>query len=155
MKDCYEKVIPFAYPFFHPRPDSIKLPVLVRLNFKTNNAPPPVTIVITPPAEGILPDEAPDLEYQDSLLSLLYEKVNPGIVSIQVVSQLGSSQGSGFVYDTAGHVLTNYHVVEGATGLEVDFPSGVKVYGEVVGTDVDFRPGRHQSRCSRRIPLSA
>ncbi len=155
MKDSYEKVIPLAYPYFHPCHDSINCQISSGSTLKANSVPTPVILVITPPANDTLPDEAPDLEYQDSLLSLLYEKVNPGIVSIQVVSQLGASQGSGFVYDKAGHVLTNYHVVEGATGLEVDFPSGIKVYGEVVGTDTNFRPGCHQGGCSRRIPLSA
>lgn len=105
--------------------------------FQTNPAPTPVTIIVTPPANVTLPDEPLDLEYQDTLLTNLYEKVNPGIVSIQVLSDLGSSLGSGFVYDKAGHILTNYHVVEGATDLEVDFPSGMKIRGEVIGADLD------------------
>jgi S1-C subfamily serine protease len=41
------------------------------------------------------------------------------------------------VFDQAGHILTNYHVIEGITDLEVDFPSGLKVRGEVVGVDLD------------------
>jgi 2-alkenal reductase len=41
------------------------------------------------------------------------------------------------VYDKEGHIVTNYHVVEGATDLEVDFTSGLKVRGEVVGKDTD------------------
>lgn len=59
------------------------------------------------------------------------------MVAIQTLSEMGGSQGSGFVYDMQGHIITNYHVVEGATDLEVDFPSGVKVRGEVIGTDLD------------------
>jgi 2-alkenal reductase len=54
-----------------------------------------------------------------------------------VVSDSGDSQGSGFVYDLEGHILTNYHVVSDATELEVRFPSGYKVFGEIVGTDLD------------------
>jgi S1-C subfamily serine protease len=41
------------------------------------------------------------------------------------------------VYDDQGHILTNYHVVEGAKQLEVDFTSGYKIYGTVIGTDLD------------------
>jgi Trypsin-like serine proteases, typically periplasmic, contain C-terminal PDZ domain len=67
----------------------------------------------------------------------LYERVSPGVVSLLVTSDLGYAQGSGFVIDTEGHVVTNYHVVEGATKVEVDFPSGFKAYGNVVGTDLD------------------
>jgi len=73
---------------------------------------------------------------QDALVSL-YERVLPGIVSIQVAGDSGSSLGSGFVYDDQGHIITNYHVVEGANQLEVDFASGYKIYGTVVGTDLD------------------
>jgi 2-alkenal reductase len=41
------------------------------------------------------------------------------------------------VFDTQGHIVTNYHVVQNNTSLEVDFPSGAKVHGKVVGSDLD------------------
>jgi 2-alkenal reductase len=95
--------------------------------------PPSSQPVVTPRApiviEGVVQSE--------ELLIALYQQVEPGVVSIKVASDIGSGQGSGFVFDTLGHIVTNYHVVEGATYLEVDFPSGVKVRGEVVGTDLD------------------
>jgi 2-alkenal reductase len=59
------------------------------------------------------------------------------VVSIRVVTDQGEGQGSGFVIDKQGHVVTNYHVVEGANQVEVDFPSGFKAYGEVLGSDLD------------------
>lgn len=99
-------------------------------------APSPV-IVITPPSSQAIPEKAPDLEYQDTLLTTLYEHVDPGIVSIQVLSQSGGSLGSGFVFDKQGHIITNYHVVEGAQDLEVDFASGLKVRGKVIAKDTD------------------
>jgi 2-alkenal reductase len=74
---------------------------------------------------------------QDAVLTALYQKVNPGVVSIQVVTAQGGGQGSGFVYDKEGHIITNYHVVDQETDMEVDFPSGIKVPGTVVGTDTD------------------
>lgn len=70
-------------------------------------------------------------------LEAIFQKVNPGVVAIQTLTQQGGGLGSGLVYDTAGHVVTNYHVVEGATDLEVDFPSGYKVRGTVIATDLD------------------
>jgi S1-C subfamily serine protease len=103
----------------------------------SGRAPTPRAIIVTPPANVQLPQEPMDLEYQDTLLTSLYEKVNPGIVSVQVLGQLGPSLGSGFVYDTRGHIVTNYHVIEGARDLEIDFPSGMKVRGRVIGTDLD------------------
>jgi S1-C subfamily serine protease len=36
-----------------------------------------------------------------------------------------------------GHIITNYHVIEGAQDLEVNFSSGYKTRGTVIGTDVD------------------
>ena len=49
----------------------------------------------------------------------------------------GSSraQGSGFVYDSDGHVITNYHVVQGASSISVTFPDGSKYKATVVGSD--------------------
>src|SRR5690242_16242436 len=49
----------------------------------------------------------------------------------------GSSQaqGSGFVYDSDGHVITNYHVVQGASSTSVTFPDGSKYKATLVGSD--------------------
>ena len=86
-----------------------------------------------PPESFVVPDE---VLLQDALVQL-YDTVSPGVVSIQVYAQGGSGIGSGFVIDKEGHVVTNYHVVDGASEVEVHFPSGLKVYGEVIGEDLD------------------
>jgi 2-alkenal reductase len=78
-----------------------------------------------------------DTAEQQEVLVSLYERVMPGIVSLQVLGDGGGSQGSGFVYDDQGHIITNFHVVEGAQQVEVDFTTGYKVYGTVIGTDPD------------------
>ena len=70
---------------------------------------------------------------QDGLVTL-YENVSPGTVAILT----DQGQGSGFVYDTNGNIVTNYHVIEGATTVEVRFNSGFMAYGTVIGTDLDF-----------------
>jgi len=46
-------------------------------------------------------------------------------------------QGSGFVWDTEGHIITNYHVVQDAVKVEVTFADGRTVEAEVIGTDPD------------------
>lgn len=68
-------------------------------------------------------------------LPALYEQVSGGVVAIQAFSASGLSQGSGFVFDGVGHVVTNHHVISGADRIEVDFPSGDKVWATLVGAD--------------------
>jgi S1-C subfamily serine protease len=79
----------------------------------------------------------PDLRNTEEILTALYNEVNPGIVAIQVVTDAGDALGSGFVLDLKGHIVTNYHVVEGEQSIEIDFQSGYKTHGEVIGTDLD------------------
>jgi len=83
--------------------------------------------------ESVIPSS---IEKQDILVDI-YEKSNPGVVAIQVLTESGSGLGSGFVLDKEGHIITNYHVVEGETELEVDFATGFKTRGELVGIDTD------------------
>lgn len=75
-------------------------------------------------------------------LSQLYAEVSPGVVSIVIYVDEGPhsdsvpvGQGSGFVYSLEGHIITNQHVIDGATSIEVDFPSGFKAWAEVIGSD--------------------
>jgi 2-alkenal reductase len=68
--------------------------------------------------------------------------VNPGVVTIYTFAAphpntIPLGQGSGFVIDTEGHIVTNQHVVDGAEAIEVDFPSGFKAWATLVGTDPD------------------
>lgn len=67
----------------------------------------------------------------DGSLTTLYQQVLPGVVSIRT----DTGQGSGFIYDTSGHIVTNDHVVDGANTVEIAFASGFKAYGTVIGTD--------------------
>lgn len=78
-----------------------------------------------------------DLQEKEQLIIDLYERVVPGVVAIQTLTAEGGSLGSGFVYDYDGHIITNFHVVENATDLEVDFSSGFKTRGKVIATDLD------------------
>ncbi len=99
------------------------------------NPAPPAPAPAQPAATRVV--NSLELLAGQDLLVELYKTVSPGVVSIQILSQLGGGLGSGFVYDKLGHIVTNYHVVEGAEDLEVDFPSGLKVRGKVIGEDLD------------------
>jgi S1-C subfamily serine protease len=93
-------------------------------------ATPRPTIPVSAP---VLPD-APDAANSDNALVAMYAQVLPGVVSIST----GQALGSGFVFDSNGHIVTNQHVIDGATGeVEVSFSSGYKAYGTVIGSDAD------------------
>ena len=110
-------------------------------NVSTDTEPEKTVEVLEPTLEVVSPPApALDLHTQEELLTSLYQQVNPGVVAIHVLSSDstgGASLGSGFVMDMAGHIITNYHVVQSAAELEVDFPSGYKTRAEILGTDSD------------------
>jgi S1-C subfamily serine protease len=49
--------------------------------------------------------------------------------------QESSASGSGFVIDKAGHIITNYHVIEGAREVQVNFSGEDRMDAKVVGSD--------------------
>jgi S1-C subfamily serine protease len=76
--------------------------------------------------------------YQNgSSLSDIYTTIRPSIVLVQGDTSDGTVQGSGFIYHVNGRnvVLTNYHVVQGTTGLSVTFYDGTGYAATVLGTD--------------------
>ena len=86
------------------------------------------------------------MDSEEAVLVNLYERVNPAVVSIAIEQQVQTRQGnverqagagSGFVIDTAGYIVTNNHVAEGADGLIVRFSDGTTARAEVVGRDPD------------------
>ena len=97
---------------------------------------PLITAAVQPDTKVVVPPSLDLVSSQDTLIQL-YEAVNPGVVAIRVLTENGSASGSGFVIDLEGHIVTNYHVVENETYLEVTFSSGFKTQGVVIGTDLD------------------
>jgi putative serine protease PepD len=73
----------------------------------------------------------------DSALSVsaLYDRVHQGVVTIRVETPQGQALGSGFVIDDQGHIVTNDHVVAGATSISVEFADGSSHDAQLVGTD--------------------
>jgi len=70
-------------------------------------------------------------------------------------SGTAEAQGSGFVYDTSGHVVTNAHVVEGAESVRVTFSSGRTYDATVVATDAstDLAVVKVDAPSSALVPL--
>ena len=79
----------------------------------------------------------------ETTLESIYARVNPSVVLIQVVlpesdfNLGGGAQGSGFVWDTQGDIVTNNHVIDGATRITVTFSDGTVVDANLVGADSD------------------
>lgn len=77
----------------------------------------------------------------------VYKAVSPGVVYIQSTTMVRDffglyaeereGAGSGSVIDEQGHILTNYHVIEGAQKLSVHFGGGRNYAATVVGRDPD------------------
>jgi len=102
------------------------------------------TASVTQTASGSLLTDGTVIEQVQSIYRSIYDNVNPSVVNIQVLGTYNygfyvgavSSQGSGFVWDTQGHIVTNNHVVENAYNITVTFSDGSTTTAEVVGTDV-------------------
>jgi len=70
----------------------------------------------------------------------IYQRAASGVVQITSTSGNigGASQqalGSGFVVDKAGHIVTNYHVIQGADEIRVSFSNRDTVEAQIVGSD--------------------
>jgi S1-C subfamily serine protease len=65
----------------------------------------------------------------------VYASQGPGVVSVDVASDLGAAGGSGFILDDSGHIVTNQHVVEGANEVSVRFSGGERRDARIVGED--------------------
>ncbi len=104
------------------------------------------------------PQSAADVAALQSAYEAVYQTVNPSVVTIEIGSRVsgtsstgpfgnrGNSQGSqgqvvpvaegsGFIWDASGHIVTNNHVVTGADKITVTFADGSSYGAKVVGTD--------------------
>jgi S1-C subfamily serine protease len=68
-------------------------------------------------------------------LTRIYNQTRRSVVLIEVREGSSGGQGSGFVYDKLGHIITNNHVVEGAEEITVTFIDGTYATATVVGRD--------------------
>jgi S1-C subfamily serine protease len=108
---------------------------------------------------------SPGLAPTGAALSIneIYTRAAPGVVRVNATStstalgdqQPSSALGSGFVIDKTGHIVTNYHVVEGANKITVSFSNRDTVNAELLGTDpsTDLAVLRVQTSASALTPL--
>ena len=95
------------------------------------------------------PQAAVDVASLQSAYEAIYQSVNPSVVTILISSQVSgqgnaqsgqgqvvpTAQGSGFIWDTAGHIVTNNHVIDGAAKISVTFSNGSSYDARLVGAD--------------------
>ncbi|MFI7608639.1 S1C family serine protease [Micromonospora sp. NPDC049366] len=86
---------------------------------------------------GADPGQAPGLaQRKPESLAGVAERVLPSVVTVRVSSLGGTSEGSGFIVSSDGHVITNDHVVAGGTGkASVIFNDGTSAPATLVGQD--------------------
>lgn len=128
-----------AMPFTAPQASPTTQPTATPLPTATRPAP---TVEAAPSLT------TPQGDYEEQLLVRVYEDVSPSVVNIRVRTRVSSGfpgfgdfvqqgQGSGFVWDSQGHIVTNNHVVENAIEIEVTFNDGISLPAKLVGTDPD------------------
>jgi len=95
--------------------------------------------VVAPTANESLTINAGVMSVVQQTFQDIYKKVNPSVVNIQVVEDYGwtsiSGEGSGFIWNEDGYIVTNNHVVENAFEITVIFADGTTTKAEIVGTD--------------------
>jgi 2-alkenal reductase len=92
-------------------------------------------------AQPSLPKEPLITTNEEAILVDLYKRINPAVVNIIVYSNQDNimkpaSQGSGFLYDENGSIVTNSHVVHGADEIDIVFSDGSTQTGKLLGEDL-------------------
>ncbi len=100
----------------------------------------PASAQSAPPAQPLAP---PPLGESQAIISV-YQQASPAVVNISFISQaldvfgnrvLQEASGSGVILDQQGDILTNEHVVSGASQLDITLPDGSIYAGQIIATD--------------------
>ncbi len=87
----------------------------------------------------------------------LVDEVSPSVVNIIVTTATGETtsegQGSGFVISNLNEVVTNYHVIDGGTNIDIEFNDGRRYPARVLGTDEETDLALLQIKTRERIPF--
>ena len=97
----------------------------------------PATVAVDTTDTAATTETQPTASAGDEGISVaeIYERTNDSVVEITTSSGGSGAQGSGFVFDTEGHVVTNQHVVAGASDINVRFSNGSTYPASLVGSD--------------------
>jgi S1-C subfamily serine protease len=117
---------------FQPLPTKIK-------QSPTSNPIEPAVLQLQQPTKVVSPLIVTN---EEQILIDLYKKVNPAVVSVVTYASQGGfmvaeGQGSGFLYDSNGNIITNSHVIHGAQQVEVVFADNRTEKATVLGEDLN------------------
>ena len=97
-------------------------------------------IVIVILAFGVLPipgiQAIAEVSHPNDIFAEIYRDASPSVVAISVVTKTGGGNGSGFVIDREGHIVTNAHLVDEADEIAVEFFEGGIYRAQLVGLDL-------------------
>lgn len=105
---------------------------------------PPPRLEATVPPTSVPAEALATIDVEEALIASIYERVGPAVVHITSrVTTLNfffgavpsEGTGSGFIFDREGHIVTNYHVIEGADSIVVKLSDESTAPAEVVGVD--------------------
>src|SRR6266480_5999211 len=74
----------------------------------------------------------------DAVRESVAAKVKPTIVEVYVTLAKGAALGSGVIVDSRGYIVTNNHVVSGATTIQVILSNGTKEAAQLAGADAAY-----------------
>jgi len=74
---------------------------------------------------------------QEEVLNDIYEAMLKSVVHIRVTRLYRQAEGSGFIWDDQGHVITNHHVIENADSVTVILSDHSELQARVLGSDPD------------------
>ncbi|MEE8362566.1 MAG: trypsin-like peptidase domain-containing protein [Dehalococcoidia bacterium] len=154
-----------ASPSAASEPDAAQAPVAVSAATtppRSGQAAPTAAGVIAAPVSDIATPQPPSGDAQaavpepdadalvaafERVLAEVYDGALPSVVAIDAFTEGATgfgldgtsphSSGSGFVWDEDGRIVTNHHVIAGATRVTVEFADGNRYDAEVIGSDAD------------------
>ena len=111
---------------------------------------PDPTVAYTPPGPDISfsgrsdvdislhqPPQSPENAPEGDALSLqeVYDKTIISVVSVSASGETGTTSGAGIILSSRGHIVTNYHLIDGAQTITVRFHDGTTAAAAVIGAD--------------------
>ncbi len=139
-----------AEPSLQPQPDPDVMETAPQPDPDvTETAPQPDSASSPAPEDNDPVDPHAIVAAFEEVLIGLYESVLPSVAHIHVLGdlqadgpfgdsgRLAPSEGSGFVWSSDGHIVTNHHVIDGASEITVVFASGLELEATVLGSDPD------------------